>query len=37
MLYLFGAANATGFIALFGLSSVFYFCGSALLLRVPRR
>lgn len=37
MLYLFGGSSVTGFVALFGLSSIFYFSGALLLLRVPRR
>lgn len=37
MLYLFGSSGVTAFVALFGLSTVFYFSGAALLFKVPRR
>jgi MFS family permease len=37
MLYEFGSSSATGFIALFGLSAVFYLLGAILILKVPRR
>lgn len=37
MLFLFGATDVTAFVALFGLSSIFYLSGSVLLFRVPKR
>jgi MFS family permease len=37
MLFLFGSSSVSGFVALFGLSSIFYLSGAALLFRVPKR
>jgi MFS family permease len=37
LLYVFGVSSLSAFVALFTLSSVFYFVGAAALLKIPRR
>jgi MFS family permease len=37
LLYVFGYSSLTGFVALFGLSAVFYIVGAALIFKVPKR
>jgi MFS family permease len=37
LLYVFGVSNLQGFIAIFALSSAFYFVGAAALFKIPRR
>jgi len=36
MLYVFGTSSLPAFVALFTLSSIFYFAGAAILSRMPR-